>query len=143
MGTVGQFGLNPFSAPHRPVDPDRAPDQLRGNDNQLAKNLTAHDADATIHTVTTTTTGVTSTGASAIYSAVTGMAQAWIAGDNGSGKTFVDCVVWNGATNVKAVVSSTTVDGAPDARTYTVAAGVLKLQMAAGTYTISLIPMVF
>lgn len=142
MGTL-PAELKPFSTPHRPINPVTAPDQLRGNDNQTAKALNDHTQDATLHTVTTTTTGVTSTGATAIAAAVTGIAQAWISGDNGSGKTFVDCVVWNGATNVKTVVSSTTIDGAPDARTYTVASGILKLQMAAGTYTIKLIPIAF
>lgn len=134
--------LNPFSSPHRPVNPMTAPDQLRGNDNQLGKALNDHTQDATLHTVTTTTTGVT-TSAVAIYTAVAGIAVGWVSGNNGSGKTFVDNVVWNGATNVVATVSSTTIDGAPDARTYTVASGVLKLQMAAGTYTIAVNPIQF
>jgi hypothetical protein len=142
MGVLSVAVLAPFSKPVRPLEPDRSPEQIRGNDNQLGKALNTHISDETIHTVTTTTTGVT-TSAVAIYPAISSIAVGWIAGDNGSGKTFVDQVVWNGASNTKTVVSSTTIDGAPDARTYTVASGVLKLQMAAGTYTIDIIPMVF
>lgn len=138
MGKLGTFGLTPFPWPRKPLDP-KSPDQIRGELNQLAKNLTGHDADAALHTVTSSTASVT-TSAKAIYVAVTGLAFALVAGDNGAGKTFVDQIAWNGTTNVVAVVSSTTVDGAPDARTYTVASHILKLTMAGGSYTIVIAP---
>lgn len=141
MGQLGLYAVKPFPLPAKPLDADKAPLQIRGNDNQLAKNLTAHDADASLHTVTSSTTGVT-TSAVAITTAVTGLAYAVVAGNDGGGKTFVDQVVWNGTTNVKTVISSTTVDGAPAARTYTVVLGVLKLTMASGTYTITIAPTV-
>ncbi len=141
MGTLPD-PMRPFSSPHRPVNAMTATEQLRGNDNQTQKALNDHTQDASLHSVTTETAGVT-TSAVAIYAVATGLMVGWVAGDNGSGKTFVDNIVWNGATNVVATVSSTTVDGAPDARTYTVVLGVLKLTMAAGTYSIALIPFSF
>jgi hypothetical protein len=91
--------------------------------------------------VSTTTAGIST--AAAIYPAITGIAVAWVKGDDGAGKTFVDQVCWNGGTNVKGVVSSTALDGAPAARTYSVVSGVLKVAMAAGTYTIEVVPVLF
>ena len=123
--------IKPFPYPKKPMDETRAPDQIRGQLNQLAKYVSGDQ-----------TLGVT-TSAVAIFEKILNTAYATITGDNGSGKIWVDQVVWNGTTNTSAVISSTTVAGAPDARTYTVVAGVLKLAMAAGTYTIVCVPIVY
>lgn len=141
MGAIGQYQLKPFSRPVRPLNEFTGPDQIRGNDNQTAKAFNSHDADASIHLVTTTTTGVT-TSAVAIYAAITNSAVAWVNGDDGAGKAFVDQVAWNGGGSATAV-SSTTTKGAPAARTYSIASGVLKLLMGSGTYTIQVVPIVF
>ena len=138
MGILGSFQVNPFPWPKKPAP---QADPVRGELNQLAKAITGHDDDATLHTVTTTTTGVT-TSAVAIYATITGIAKASIEGTDGT-NSFVDSVVWNGTTNIKAVISSTTLDAAPAARTYTVVSGVLKLQMASGTYTVVVVSVVF
>lgn len=142
MGLIGQYGLNPFSRPVRPFNPLTGPDQIRGAINQLAKNLTDHDADASIHLVSTTTAGVT-TSAVAIYTAIVHSAFGFVNGSDGAGKDFVDAIAWDGTSGTVAAVASTTTAGVPAARTYSVASGVLKLQMGSGTYTIVLVPIVF
>lgn len=141
MGTLGLNATKPFSRPVRPLNEMTAPDQIRGALNQVGKAITDHDADASLHLVTTTTAGVSS--ATAIASAIVHSAVAWVNGDTGAGAAFVDQVAWNGTSGTATAISATTTQGAPAARTYTVAAGRLTLAMAAGTYTITLIPVVF
>ena len=140
MGTLSLNALKPFPFPAKPLDADKAPTQIRGQDNQIAAAFTAHDADGTLHTVTTTTSSVT-TSAKAILTVVTGLARVVVSGYRAAyAASFVDVVAMNGTTNLAVTVSSTTVDGAPDARAYSVVAGVLKLTMAANTYTVVVCP---
>lgn len=133
--------IKTFGSPAGNLDPTNLAFQARGNDNVTVTAFNTHDADTTIHVNQTITTGV-GAGATAIYPAITGRAAAWIGGSNGSA-SFADQVAWNGATNTKAVVSSTSLDGSPAARTYTVASGVLKVAMASSTYTITVCPVQF
>lgn len=48
MGTLGTFAVDPFPNPRKAFTAN-SPDQVRGELNQLAKAITGHDADATIH----------------------------------------------------------------------------------------------
>lgn len=142
MGKL-ESSLNPFSKPVRPFDAMYGPDQIRGNDNQLGKALNTHLANDGVHLVTTTTTGVT-TSAVQIYPAPTGQVFAAVGGDTGSGKAFVDLIAWHPTGAAVAVISSNSTKGVADARTYSFGTGnALKLQMAAGTYTIQVIPIPF
>ena len=140
-GTVGAYQVAPFVGPVPGFDVSTTQFHTRGNDNAIAKSFNQHDADGTIHLNRTTTTGVT-TSAVAILAAVTGACWAVVSGSNGSGKIFVDVVVF-ALGGTPTALSSTSVLGAADARTYTVVAGVLKVAMAAGTYTVQVIPLTF
>lgn len=140
-GKVGQYALKPFPSPAPRGDGLIDPMQVRGNDNQVAKAFTAHDADPTIHLSRTTTTGVT-TGAVQILAAVTGACYAVVSGSTGGGKMFVDTVAYANGGTVTAL-TSTSVLGAADARTYSLSSGALKLAMAAGTYTVQVVPITF
>ena len=142
MGILGQYALNPFSKPVRPWNATTGPDQTRGALNQLAKNLTGHDADDTIHTVTTTTTVASGVGAVTIYPAPSGQVRAVVAGSDGAGKSFQDVVAWHPSGSVTAV-NSTTTQGVPAVRTYSLSTGALQLTMASGTYVIQVIPTLF
>lgn len=123
--------IKPFPKPVPPLNPLTSPAQIRGALNQLAKNISG------------TATSNVSTSATAIYQGLTGNAIAAVSGDSGAGDYFVDQVAWNGTANVVQVVSTTDITGAPAARTYTVVSGALTLAMAAGTYDVVCVPVVF
>lgn len=139
MGTLDTT-LNPFPFPAGTVWSSAG--QSRGNDNQIGKALNAHFANDGVHLVTTTTTGVT-TSAVQIYPAPTGQAFAAVSGDTGGGKAFVDLVAWHPTGTAVSVISSNSTKGTADARTYSLSSGVLKVAMAAGTYTVQVIPVLF
>lgn len=141
MGTVGQHQVALFTSPVQGGNPVMLPNFVRGNDNTTAQDYNAHDSDATIHVVGTSFTGVT-TSAAAIASAITNNAALLVAGDNGSGKVFVDLVGMNGTVGA-ATQTKLYEGGTPDTRTYTVASKVLKVTMGGGTYTVTTIPFVF
>ncbi len=121
--------LRAFTVPVTPWSDTQGPNQVRSALNQIVNVLNGVG-----------TLGVST--AHAIYPAITGIAVGWVNGTDGT-NTFVDQVAWNGTTNVKAVVSSTTLDGSPAVRTYTVVLGVLKVAMASGTYAITVVPILF
>lgn len=141
MGLVGQHQVSLFTSPVQGGNPVMLPNFVRGNDNTVANDYNAHDSDASIHVVGTSTSGVT-TSAVAITAAVTNNVATLVAGDNGSGKVFVDLVGWNGTAGA-ATQTKLFENGTPDARTYTVASDLLKVTMAGGTYTVMTIPFVF
>jgi len=84
-------------------------------------------------------TASVTTAAKTIFSSGTGNSGVLLVyGENGA-KIFVDMVLYISSTTTPVVVSSTT-SGSPDARTYAQAAsGVITLQMAAGTYNVSVV----
>lgn len=140
-GTVSAHQLLPFPGPKPGGDAEYVlPNTVQGNDNAIVGQFNAHDADATIHLSRTTTTVTTS--ALQIYPAITKGVYAVVYGSNGSTKTFVDTVAYDLGGTVTALSSTSTL-GAADARTYTLVAGVLKLAMAAGTYTVQVCPITF
>lgn len=128
--------VDPFGRPVGAMDPTALAIQVRGNDNILrdaVNGLPFQDP--------ASTAGVT-TSAVQIVAAITANGVALVGGDDGAGKAFVDLVVYNGAGSATAATGTTT-SGSPAARTYTVSSGALKLAMASGTYTITVISAVF
>lgn len=137
MGQLGDYAVQPFSKPVRPMNPDTAPDQIRGELNQLAKNLTGHDADASLHVVTATPGSVT-TSPVTIAPSPAENAFAIVSGVGGS-DAFADLVTWHRAATTAVVITQNTL-GTPPARTYAVSSGALRLTMASGTYFIVVTP---
>jgi hypothetical protein len=141
MGTIGQHQVSLFTSPVQGGNPVMLPNFVRGNDNTTAQQFNAHDDDASIHVVGTST-GSIGASAVAIASAVTNNAAFLVGGDNGSGKVFVDLVGMNGTVGA-ATQTKLYEGGTPDTRTYTVASKVLKVTMGGGTYSVTTIPFVF
>jgi hypothetical protein len=86
------------------------------------------------------TSGVT-TATTIFTSIIQGMssaaaAQLIIYGNNNAASGFMDVVVTKGS-GTPVVVSSTTVEGSPAARTYTMSGSALQLAMASGTYSVN------
>jgi hypothetical protein len=92
---------------------------------------------------TTQLTTSVSTSATTIYTDISsGMSSASagyfiIYGNNNAGAGFMDVVVAK-ANGTPVVVSSSTIEGSPAARTYSVSSFALQLTMASGTYNVNL-----
>jgi hypothetical protein len=68
-----------------------------------------------------------------------GIGHVVVTGDDGSSNKFIDTVAYQAPSNV-VVISSSTLQGAPSARTYSVLTSALRLAMAANTYTVKVAP---
>jgi hypothetical protein len=103
-------------------------------------NSTANDQASMSKEAMQQTSGVT-TATTIFTSVIQGMssaaaAQLIIYGNDNSANGFMDVVVTKGSVT-PVVVSSTTVEGSPAARTYTMSGSALQLAMASGTYSVN------
>jgi hypothetical protein len=109
----------------------------------ISLGTTTTGAQSSMAKDTTQLTASVSTSATTIYTDISsGMSSASaghfiIYGNNNAGAGFVDVVIAK-ASGTPVVVSSSTVEGSPPARTYSVSSFALRLAMASGTFNVNL-----